>query len=307
MTTTLFHELRTDGGVVVGDGGTGTMLQRAGLARGECPELWNADRYHQLDVRRIVGRYLDAGARVVETNTFGCNKVRLPEGVRGRAAELNRTGAALARAEVESRVLRGGRRALVAGSIGPTGKLLAPLGDLSADAAREAFAEQAAALVAGGADFLLVETMTAIEELRAAIEGCRLAVPETPVAVTMSFGVNKRGAVRTLMGVSAKQLVQLVAELGVEWTGANCGNGPAESEVIATELVKAARPRGIHVMVQSNAGMPKMQPDGSCSYDATPEEMAAHAKRLVEIGVEYVGGCCGTDPTHIRAIADALV
>lgn len=289
---------------IVGDGGTGTMLQRVGLARGECPELWNVDPKRIPDVGKVSSLYLESGARVVETNTFGGNRYRLPDSHRGRVAELCRAGAAIARAQVDS--IKSETTCLVAGSIGPTGKLLAPLGDLAASAAVDAFAEQAAALVAGGADLLLIETMTAIEEVRAAIEGAKRGAPGTPVAVTMSFGVNKRNVVRTPMGVSPEQLAQVASELGISWIGHNCGSGPAESEAIATELVKASRPRGIRVIVQSNAGLPRVTADGVCHYDATPAEMADHAKKLVAIGCSYIGGCCGTDPTHIRAISEAL-
>ena len=277
---------------VIGDGAMGTMLQRAGLTSGGAPELWNVERPDV--VRSIYQGYVDAGAEIIETNTFGGNRYRLKlHNLQERVAELNRAGAALAR-EVA------GETVLVAGSIGPTGELFRPMGNLSYEEAVAAFAEQAAALVEGGVDLFVIETMSDLEEVKAAVEGCR-RVSELPIATTMTFDTNYH----TMMGVAPAQAVRTLAALGVRIIGANCGNGPDEIRRVMAEMA-AVRPEGVYLMAQSNAGLPKWV-DGRTHYDATPEVMAAYALDMAGMGINYIGACCGSTPDHIRAMRQALL
>ncbi|HKX99755.1 MAG TPA: homocysteine S-methyltransferase family protein [Steroidobacteraceae bacterium] len=274
--------------VVLGDGAMGTMLQLAGLIEG-APERWNVERP---DVVSSIHRaYVEAGSDFISTNTFGGTRNRLQlDGLADRVAELNEAGARLAREAAGER--------LVAGSMGPTGELMEPLGLLTPDGARESFAEQARALKAGGADFALIETMSALEEVQAAVGGARDA--ELPVAVTMSFDTN----FHTMMGIKPAQAVSTLAGWGVRLVGANCGNGPAEIERIMTEMSKA-RPDGVFLMAKSNAGMPRWK-DDRITYGGTPEVMADYARKMLALGVNVVGGCCGSAPEHVAAMRAAL-
>ena len=302
-----FEELFKAGRVVVGDGGLGTMLQRAGLKQGEVPELWNLT--HPAEVQRIHEEYVRAGAQVVETNTFGCNEMRLPDDLKGRAEEIARAGAELCR-----RAVAGAAAVLVAGSIGPTGKLPQPLGDLTEAAARKAFCAQARGLLEGGADFILIETMTSLEEAEYAVKGVLDAAAEVGsaadvrICVTMSFAVNKRrGIVRTPMGVSPAQLAEMCAKYRpqVFCVGHNCGNGLGEAGKIAAALVEAASSKagGLLVATQCNAGMPKLGADGASTvYDSTEEDFVRYFDEMRAAGVTYIGGCCGSRPEHIKAL-----
>jgi 5-methyltetrahydrofolate--homocysteine methyltransferase len=281
---------------VLGDGAMGTMLQAAGLMTGGLSEEWNAS--HPDEVRSILQAYADAGAQVLTANSFGGNRYRLArEGLQDRSRELNRTAVRLARAVADA----ADHPVLVAGSMGPTGEIFAPLGKLEAADAETAYAEQAAALAEGGADFLLIETMSALEEVEAAVNGARRAT-DLPVAVTMTFDTN----FRTMMGVKPAAAVRAIRELGVWVIGANCGNGPAETERVIGEMV-AARPEGVYLIAQANAGLPKYDAaSGQMRYDGTPEVMAEYAVKMRELGARYIGACCGSTPAHIRAMGKAL-
>lgn len=278
-------------GLVLGDGAMGTMLQLAGLTDGGSPELWNVT--HSEAVRAIYQGYADAGSDIITTNTFGGTRYRLKlHRLQERVFELNQAAAALARDVA-------GADKLVAGSVGPTGELMEPLGPLTMDEARAAFAEQAAGLAAGGVDFFLVETMSSLDEVQAAVEGARQA-SDLPVVVTMTFDTNYR----TMMGVTPAQAVQTLHGWGVAVIGANCGNGPAEIERIMTEMAQA-KPEGVVLMAQSNAGLPRWR-DGEISYDGTPEVMAGYAQRMRAVGVQVIGACCGSTPQHLAAMRQAL-
>jgi methionine synthase I (cobalamin-dependent) len=284
-------ELLDRKGLVLGDGAMGTMLQHAGLTDGGAPELWNVA--HPDAVRAIYQGYADAGSDIITTNSFGGTRYRLKlHHLQERVFELNQAAAALAR-EVA------GADKLVAGSMGPTGELLEPLGPLTLAEARAAFAEQAAGLAAGGVDFFLVETMSSLDEVQAAVEGARQA-SELPVVVTMTFDTNYR----TMMGVTPAQAVQTLYGWGVQVIGANCGNGPAEIERIMYEMAQA-RPAGAVLMAQSNAGLPRWR-DGEISYDGTPDVMADYAQRMRALGVQVIGACCGSMPEHLAAMRAAL-
>ena len=270
--------------VVLGDGAMGTMLHLAGLTDG-APERWNVERP---DVVSSIHRaYVEAGSDFISTNTFGGTRNRLQlDGLAERAAELNEAGARLAREAAGER--------LVAGSMGPTGELMEPLGLLTPEGARESFAEQARALKVGGVDFALIETMSALEEVQAAVEGAREA--GLPVVVTMSFDTH----FRTMMGIKPVNALQTLAGWGVAVIGANCGNGPAEIERVMTEMSQA-KPQGVVLMAKSNAGMPRWK-DDRITYGGTPEIMADYARTMVALGVRIVGGCCGSTPEHIAAM-----
>ncbi len=281
-------ELLTQRRIVLGDGAMGTMLHRAGLTDG-APERWNAERP---DVVLAIHRaYVEAGSDFISTNTFGGTRNRLAlDNLADRLAELNETGARLAREAAGDR--------LVAGSMGPTGELMEPLGLLTPDGARESFTEQARALKAGGADFALIETMSALEEVQAAVEGARAA--GLPVAVTMSFDTN----FHTMMGVKPVKALATLAGWGVSVVGANCGNGPAEIERVMTEMSQS-RPEGVTLMAKSNAGMPRWK-DDRITYGGTPDVMADYARKMAQLGVRVIGGCCGSTPEHIAAMRKAL-
>lgn len=274
--------------VVLGDGAMGTMLHRAGLTIG-APEQWNVK---QPDVVLSIHRaYVEAGSDFISTNTFGGTRNRLQlDELQDRVAELNEAGARLAREAAGDR--------LVAGSMGPTGELMDPLGLLTPESALESFTEQARALKAGGADFALIETMSALEEAQAAVEGAQAA--GLPAALTMSFDTN----FHTMMGVKPVKALATATAWGVGVVGANCGNGPAEIERIMTEMSKAPH-EGVALMAKSNAGMPRWK-DDRITYGGTPEIMADYARRMVELGVRLIGGCCGSTPEHIAAMRKAI-
>ncbi len=279
--------------VVMADGAMGTMLMQAGLERGAPPEMWNTENAQ--GVRAIHRAYIEAGAQIVLTNTFGGSLIRLKRhDLQSRTAELNRAGAENARAEAQAAP----HPVVVAGSMGPSGELLAPIGTLTPEEARESFAVQAAGLAEGGVDVVWVETMSDLEEVRAAVEGARMATA-LPVVVTMTFDTGGR----TMMGTTPEQALEALRALGPLAFGGNCGNGPAEIEGVI-EAMRRADPSAV-LVAKSNAGLPQL--DGTeIIYDGTPEVMAAHALRARELGARIIGGCCGTTPDHIRAMAEAL-
>jgi methionine synthase I (cobalamin-dependent) len=275
------------------DGAMGTMLISAGLEPGSCPELWNVEQPEK--VRAIHRAYIQAGSSVLLTNTFGGSRFRLKQNnLETRVAELNRAAAENLRAEADA----AGRKILVAGSIGPTGELMEPLGKLTYESAREAFAEQAAALAEGGVDLFWIETMSDINEVRAAVEGAR-SVSDLPIAATMTFDAHGR----TMMGVTPKKAVETLRGLDVLVVGANCGTGPAEFETII-QTMKAAAPEAI-LVAKANAGLPKMV-GSELVYDGTPQVMAEYSVQMRDLGVRLIGACCGSTPAHIRAMVEAL-
>jgi 5-methyltetrahydrofolate--homocysteine methyltransferase len=247
-------------------------------------------------VRDCHRQYVDAGSEVIETNTFNGNRFRLAKyGLDDRVAEVNRAAARLAREAA-------GASVSVAGKLGPSGKMLV-MGEVTPEALREAFAEQAKALADGGADFLQVETMADLDEVAAAVEGAR-SVSDLPVAVTMSFDTGKPEAgLRTMMGVTPAHLVAKGDELGLMAVGANCGRGLESYQTLFRQFVDADAK--IPVIAKVNAGIPKTH-GGETVYDGTPENMAEYAVWAAGIGVKLIGVCCGSTPRHIEAIASAL-
>jgi 5-methyltetrahydrofolate--homocysteine methyltransferase len=278
------------GDVLIADGATGTTCQHMGLPLGVAPEEWvltEPDR-----IIALHQGFANAGSDLVLTCTFGGTSIRLAEGpFSGRAAELNRRAAELAREAV-------GNEVLVAGSLGPTGQLCEPLGLLSHDEAADAYAEQAEALVEGGADLLVLETMFCPVEAGAGIAGVRRAT-DVPFVLTFSFD---RGT-RTMMGTTTAEVVALAADSGAAAVGANCGTSLEAMAAIVPELVAAAP--GLPLWVKPNAGLPRMTGDSSV-YDVTPEQLGTAARSYVQAGARVVGGCCGSTPEHVRAIVDAI-
>ncbi len=287
--------------VIVADGAMGTMLQQAGLEAGELPILWNIDKPDR--VRAIHREYLEAGAQIILTNTFNGNRFLLAKrGLESRVAEVNRAGAEILKSEIESYLKHGTDKpqdALVAGDIGPSGEILAPLGSLTFDDAVSGFAEQARALITGGADVIWIETMADLEEVRAAVEGTRRASAEMPIVVTLTFDTHGR----TMMGVKPEAAAHALSELGITAFGGNCGNGPDELLEVIRKMHGAA-PDAI-LVAKSNAGVPELV-NGTVVYRATPEMMANSAMQLHDAGARIIGGCCGTVPAHIAAIARAV-
>lgn len=284
--------LEKDGWLVL-DGAMGTMLIQSGLESGSSPELWNVE--HPEKVRAVHRAYIEAGSQVILTNSFGGSRIRLKShNLQERAFELNRAAAENARAEADA----AGHTVLVAGSMGPTGELMAPMGRLTYEAAKAAFAEQAAALAAGGVDLIWVETMSDLNELKAAVEGAREAT-DLAVAATMTFDTHGR----TMMGVTPKKAMQELGSLDLIVSGANCGNGPDELETAIQEM-RAADPQAI-LVAKANAGLPKMV-NQQVVYDGTPQVMAEYAVRVRELGAQLIGACCGSTPEHIRVMSEAL-
>jgi 5-methyltetrahydrofolate--homocysteine methyltransferase len=293
MRTTL-QDLLASEGPVIADGGMGTMLIALGSERGASSELWNVE--HPDEVRRVHRGYIQAGAQIILTNSFGGNRLRLGmHGLSGRVEELNVAAARLARAEADAAE----RPVAVGGSMGPTGKMMAPMGDLEYGEAVAVFEEQARALAQGGIDICWVETMSDLEEVRAAVEGCRKGAPGLPIVSTMSF--DTRG--RTMMGVTPEKALETMKEFDVVALGANCGKGPDELEAAIAKM--HAADSTVTLIAKANAGVPHME-GGVAVYDATPDVMADYAARVHDLGARIVGACCGSTPDHIRAIAHAL-
>lgn len=291
--SSVLTELLAERRHLVVDGATGTELFARGLEAGDAPERMNLDKPDA--VHALHTAYVDAGSDIILTNTFGGTRYRLAlHGLDARVVEINRRAAEHARYVVDNR----DRRILVAGSMGPTGELLVPLGALEYHDAVDAFADQAQGLTEGGADLLWIETMSSLEEAEAAIEGARRS-SDLPIAVTMSFDT----AGRTMMGVSGTMAGERFSALGVAAIGANCGNNLADTEAALAEI-RAAAP-GIPVISKANAGIPEWH-GAELSYSGSPDVMAAHAHRVQSDGVQIVGGCCGNTPAHIAAIRGVL-
>jgi len=280
---------------LLADGATGTNLFAMGLQTGEPPELWNVD--HPDRIAANYRSFVEAGADIILTNTFGANRYRLQlHGNAHRVAELNEAAARIAR-----QVVAGcGREVVVAGSMGPTGEIYAPLGTLAPADARAAYREQAEALVRGGADVLWVETISSREEMEAAVEGA--SGLGCPVVCTMSFDTNGR----TMMGLAPAELLREAAALPHPplACGTNCGVGPAETVLSVLNMARGADPAPL-VVAKGNCGIPQWA-DGRIAYDGTPALMAEYARLALAAGARIIGGCCGTTPEHLRAMRQAL-
>jgi 5-methyltetrahydrofolate--homocysteine methyltransferase len=279
---------------ILADGATGTNLFNMGLQSGDAPEFWNVDAPEK--IRALYKGAVDAGSDLFLTNTFGGNasRLKLHDG-QDRVHELNRVGAELGREIADA----SGRTVIVAGSMGPTGEIMQPLGTLTFDSAVEMFHEQAEGLKDGGADVLWVETISAPEEFKAAARAAELA--DMPWCGTMSFDT----AGRTMMGLTSEGLVDLVAKLPHKPIafGANCGVGA--SDLLRTVLGFTAQGPELPVIAKGNAGIPKYV-EGHIHYDGTPELMAEYAVLARDSGARIIGGCCGTTPAHLEKMRAAL-
>jgi 5-methyltetrahydrofolate--homocysteine methyltransferase len=277
--------------VLVSDGAMGTMLFANPNVQCKVPEELNLTTPDV--VQAVHAAYVEAGSDIVETNTFGATRLKLERaGFAEGGREITRAAVKIARAAI-------GDAGLVAGSIGPVGQLIAPMGKLKYEEVVAAYKEQAEALAEGGVDFFLTETMFDLNEVKAALEGIR-SVSELPIVSTLTFDKNQH----TMMGVSPAKAAKTFVEWGVAGFGSNCGNGPVEMVPIATALIENA-PNSV-IMIQANAGMPRLDENRQPVYDLTPEEFAQYALKYKDMGVRIVGGCCGTTPAHIKAVVTAL-
>ncbi|MGQ9597978.1 MAG: homocysteine S-methyltransferase family protein [Anaerolineae bacterium] len=277
------------GEVLVADGATGTLLQSQGLEAGRAPEVW---LFEQPDrIRALHQAYIQVGADLILTCSFGGTRYRLEkDGLSGQVIQVNRRAAELARQVA-------GDTVLVVGDMGPTGQLLKPLGTATREEVAEAYAEQATGLIEGGVDLLLLETMSDLEEVKAAIEGVR-RVTDLPLICTFSFDTHGR----TMMGVRPAQAAREIAPW-VEGIGANCGRDPTEFPGFI-QAIREAAPNKV-LWAKPNAGLPRLV-GGQATYTATPSDMAQIALQLFAAGAQVIGGCCGTTPAHIAAMAAVL-
>ncbi len=288
------QSLIAERGILLADGATGTNLFNMGLQSGEAPELWNESAPDK--IRSLHQGFVDAGADIILTNSFGGTRHRLKlHGAQDRVSDLNRRAAEIARSVADA----AGRKVIVAGSVGPTGELMVPLGALTHEAAVEAFQEQIEGLKAGGAEIAWIETMSAPEEIRAAAEGAIRA--GMPYAYTASFDT----AGRTMMGLLPADIHKVGRELpqAPSAVGANCGVGAPD--ILAALLDMVASAEGAPVIVKGNCGIPEFR-GTHIHYSGTPELMAEYARLAADAGAAIVGGCCGTSFDHLRAMRQAL-
>ncbi|MDR0310956.1 MAG: homocysteine S-methyltransferase family protein [Acidobacteriota bacterium] len=281
------------GDIIVGDGALGTMLMQRGLKHGEPPELFNVEKPQVIE--EIAGLYLDAGAEIIETNTFGASPPRLRQfSLENRMDELNRAAVEAVRRAV-------GDKAYIAGSVGPSGKNLEPMGDAEPEQLFDGFAAQIHALAAAGADIICIETMMDANEAVLAVKAARSVNAGIPVIATMTFNKTPRGFF-TLMENSVKDAAAMLKDAGADIVGSNCGDGMENMIGIAREFRQCTE---LPVIIQGNAGLPKNGENGLVYLD-TPEYVAGKAAELLKLGVQIIGGCCGTTPEHIRAIRSVV-
>lgn len=275
------------------DGACGTMLQANGLTPGGCPELMNVERPEVM--RMIHEKYIAAGASIIETNTFGASRLKLDHyGLEDRVTEINTAAVEIAKAAIAA----SGRTVKIAGSMGPTGRFVTPLGDLDFENAYETFHEQAKALADAGVDYLIIETCIDIQEMRAALLAAKAAAPGVPVICQLTYSDDGR----TVTGTDPQSAAIILSAMGASIIGVNCSLGPEQLVPIVKTL---AENTDLPISVQPNAGMPTLV-DGVTRFPMGAEEFGSWAPKLAAAGATYLGGCCGTTPDHIRALAAAL-
>lgn len=295
MPQSTLHELFTNRDWLLADGATGTSYFAMGLQSGDAPELWNVS--HPERVASLHRSFIDAGADIILTNSFGGSSYRLKlHQAQGRVADLNLAAASIARNEAD----KTDRPVIVAGSVGPTGEILQPVGTLDPEAAEDAFAAQALALAEGGVDVIWLETMSSKEELQSAGAGAKRT--QLPVVATMTFDTNGS----TMMGFSPQELVELYRETVPRLAayGANCGVGAADLIGALIAMRNCADSEDI-LVAKSNCGIPEFT-DGKIQYSGTPDLMADYARLARDVGARIIGGCCGTTTEHLVAMRKAL-
>ena len=279
---------------LVADGAMGTMLFASGLKHGDAPETWNLE--HPEKIAAVHRGYLEAGARLLYTNTFGGNRFRL--GLHGSSLsvkDVNRAAVNILSDVIASSDME----ALIVGDIGPTGEVMLPYGELAFKDAVDGFEEQASALLESGIDIICIETMSDLDEVRAAVEGIRRVSQDIEIIATMTFDTQGY----TMMGVSPEKAVTRLVEFGVAALGGNCGNGPDEVIEVIEKMNRTAP--DLILVAKANAGIPQLE-KGNVVYRATPADMGDYALKAFNAGAKIIGGCCGSTPAHINAISSAL-
>ncbi|MFT5504378.1 MAG: methionine synthase I (cobalamin-dependent) [Gammaproteobacteria bacterium] len=292
----LFERLLSEKDVLLTDGATGTNLFEMGLQSGDAPEFWNIEQPEKISAH--YRSFIDAGSDIILTNTFGGTRYRLKlHKAEERVDELNTAAVQL----LKNEIAKVDRDIIIAGSIGPTGEILAPLGEMQPEGAIAAFAEQASALKEAGAHVLWIETMSSREEVELAVEGCRKT--GLPIVVTLSFDTNGK----TMMGVGAADLMSLNQQVNpkLHACGTNCGVGASEVVAAVRNMKTADADSNTHIIAKANCGVPKFV-DGKIRYTGTPEIMATYAVMVRDAGAKIIGGCCGTTAIHVAAMRKAL-
>ncbi|MCJ7802525.1 MAG: homocysteine S-methyltransferase family protein [Candidatus Marinimicrobia bacterium] len=290
--TNFFEKLKQEK-ILVSDGAMGSLLFEKGLNPGDCPERFNLE--HPKVLAEIAQAYLQAGADIIQTNTFGASPLKLSDyNLDDKTKEINQKAVEIVKQVVDS-------KAFVSGSIGPTGKMLIPYGDIEPASMKDNYKKQSRALIESGVDLLCIETMTDLNEALIAIQSAREISLEIPIIATMTFDVIPQGCV-TIMGNGVAEVCTKLQEFGANVIGSNCGNGTKNMITIAKEFLSNTE---LPIIIQSNAGIPTIV-DDHVVYQETPEEFADFTKILLELGVSIIGGCCGTTPDHIKAIKQAV-
>ena len=291
MTKKTILELLQTNQILVSDGATGTNLQKRGLPHGVTAEQWVLEQPNQIE--QLYRDFIQAGSNIILTCTFGGSPVRLEHaGLPGKVIEVNHQASTLAQKAAKDTDV------LIAGSIGPSGQMLKPLGLLELEDAIKSFAEQAKALDDGGVDFLVIETQFDITEATAAIQGAQ-SVSKLPIVCSFSYD---RGT-RTMMGVKPAQMAKAIAPFGVAALGINCGRSLEENFAALQELKQNT---DLPIWFKPNAGMPELDENNNPVYSVDPAKMSANVPKWIEAGARIIGGCCGSSPQHIHAIAEAV-
>jgi 5-methyltetrahydrofolate--homocysteine methyltransferase len=281
------------GEVLLSDGALGTMLIQRGLRAGECPDIWNLEKPEIL--QEIASLYLDAGSDIISTNTFGGHPLKLEQyGLHNKTETINKAGVRAIKGVVDG-------KAYLAASCGPSGKLLKPYGDTDPEEISRGYERQIAAIVEGGIDIIYIETMIDLSEAILAVKAAKSIAPELPVCATLTFDFSPRGFY-TVMGNSIEQATKELEAAGADVIGSNCGNGIDNMVNIAGEFKRySQRP----LLIQSNAGLPVVTGE-TVEYSETPEFMSDRVKKMLDIGINIIGGCCGTTPEHIASFRKTI-